>query len=113
MSWHKSRKRRPAKWVGYVGLTESAVRSMLDKFWHRRHMDPDSGMTFWNTGRAMIYGAAIGCAAAAVKLFAPWSEPHTLLAVAEELVGAALAFALLCGLAAALRNFIARRLGSL
>jgi hypothetical protein len=31
-------------------------------------------------------------------------------AVARELIGAALAFALLCGVAAALRNFIARRL---
>ena len=58
----------------------------------------------------MLYGAGIGVAAAAVKLFAPWSEPHTTAAIAEELVGAALAFALLCGLAAALRNFIARRL---
>ena len=58
----------------------------------------------------MLYGAGIGAAAAAVKLFAPWSEPHAFPAIAEELVGAALAFALLCGLAAALRNFIARRL---
>lgn len=69
-------------------------------------------MTLWNTGRSMLYGAGIGAVAAAVKLFAPWSEPHTTAAIAEELVGAALAFALLCGLAAALRNFIARRLDS-
>jgi hypothetical protein len=48
--------------------------------------------------------------AAAFKLLAPWSGPHSLVTIAEELVGAALAFGLLCGLAAALRNFIARRL---
>jgi hypothetical protein len=69
-------------------------------------------MTLWNTGRATFYGAAIGAVAAAVKLFAPWSAPHSLVAIAEEFVGAALAFALLCGIAAAVRNFIARRLDS-
>ena len=58
----------------------------------------------------MLYGAAIGVVAAGFKLIAPWSEPQSFLGVAEEMVGAALAFALLCGLAAALRNFIARRL---
>lgn len=67
-------------------------------------------MTTWNAGRAALYGAAIGIAAAAVKLIAPWSGPHTLAMIAKEFVGAALAFALLCGLAAALRNFIAGRL---
>ncbi len=66
----------------------------------------------WNTARATAFGAAIGFAAAAFKLLAPWSEPHSAAAIAEELVGAALAFALLCGVAAALRNFIARRLTS-
>jgi hypothetical protein len=64
----------------------------------------------WNTGRAMAYGAAIGFVAAAFKMFAPWSEPHSTAAIARELVGAALALALLCGVAAALRNFIVRRL---
>jgi hypothetical protein len=64
----------------------------------------------WNTTRAMLYGAAIGIVAAVFRLFAPWSGPHPLFGIAEELVGAALAFALLCGLAAALRNFVARRL---
>jgi hypothetical protein len=67
-------------------------------------------MQVWNTGRAMAYGAVIGLVAAAFKMFAPWSEPHSAAAIAMELVGAALAFALLCGIAAALRNFIARRL---
>jgi hypothetical protein len=65
----------------------------------------------WNTIRAMIYGAAIGFAAAAVKSFAPWSEPRGGgFAAIEEFVGATLAFALLCGVAAALRNFVTRRL---
>jgi hypothetical protein len=67
-------------------------------------------MQAWNTGRATAYGAAIGAAAAAFKLLAPWGGPHSLAAVAREVAGAALAFALLCGLATALRNFVARRL---
>jgi hypothetical protein len=65
----------------------------------------------WNTARATVYGVAIGLAAASVKLVAPWSEPHgSALAIMQEFVGAGLAFGLLCGVAAALRNFIARRL---
>jgi hypothetical protein len=64
----------------------------------------------WNSARATAYGALIGAVAAAFKLFAPWSEPHSLAVMAEEVAGAALAFALLCGVAAALRNFIVRRL---
>jgi hypothetical protein len=58
----------------------------------------------------MLYGALIGGAAAAFKLMAPWSEPHAAAAIAEEITGAALAFALLCGIVAALRNFVVRRL---
>ncbi|HEY1979135.1 MAG TPA: hypothetical protein VGH13_03540 [Xanthobacteraceae bacterium] len=64
----------------------------------------------WNSGRATLYGAVIGGGAAAFKLLAPWGEPHSAAAIAEELTGAALAFALLCGIAAALRNFVVRRL---
>jgi hypothetical protein len=64
----------------------------------------------WNSARASLYGALIGGAAAAFKLMAPWGAPHSAAAIAEELTGAALAFALLCGLAAALRNFVVRRL---
>jgi hypothetical protein len=64
----------------------------------------------WNTARAAIYGVALGLAAAAVKLVAPWSEQHgSSVAVIQEFVGAGLAFGLLCGAAAALRNFVARR----
>jgi len=63
----------------------------------------------------MIYGAIIGAAAAGFKLLAPdslglWGEAHGIAAVARELVGAALAFALLCGMAAAIRNFTVGRL---
>ena len=71
-------------------------------------------MQAWNTARAALYGAGIGVAAAAVKLFAPCTQlsaqPPALSAIAEEFVGAALAFALLCGVAAAVRNHIVRRL---
>jgi hypothetical protein len=63
----------------------------------------------WNTMRATAYGGVIGLVAALVKTFAPWSEVPSGAAIATELIGAALAFALLCGLAAAVRNFILRR----
>jgi hypothetical protein len=75
----------------------------------------------WNTLHAIGYGAAIGLAAAAFKLFGPWgefwgahwAEPQSNAGVAKELIGAMLAFAVLCGLAAALRNFVLRRLSEL
>jgi hypothetical protein len=60
--------------------------------------------------RATAYGGVIGLAAALFKSFAPWSDPQSSAAIAKELIGATLAFALLCGLAAALRNFIMRRI---
>jgi hypothetical protein len=64
----------------------------------------------WKTLRATAYGGAIGLTAALFKSFAPWSHPQSGAAIAKELIGAMLAFALLCGLAAALRNFILRRI---
>ncbi len=68
----------------------------------------------WNTGRAALYGALIGVAAAAFKSFAPFygssAELHSLVTVGKELIGAGLAFALLCAGVAALRNLIVRRL---
>jgi hypothetical protein len=67
-------------------------------------------MRAWNTIRVTVYGGAIGLGAALVKSLAPWSDVQSASAVAKELIGATLAFALLCGLAAALRNFILRRL---
>jgi hypothetical protein len=59
--------------------------------------------------RATAYGGAIELAAAAAKSFARWNDVQVGFALARELIGATLAFALLCGLAAALRNFILRR----
>jgi hypothetical protein len=64
----------------------------------------------WDTGRAMLYGAAIGFVAAIFKLLAPWGVVHARRAIVMELAGAMLAFALLCGIAAALRNLLAKRL---
>jgi len=63
----------------------------------------------------MAFGAAIGAVAAGFKLLAPaslglWSGAHGIAAIAREIVGAALLFALLCGLAAAVRNFAVGRL---
>ena len=58
----------------------------------------------------MAFGAAIGAVAAGFKLLAPWNQAHAIAAMAREIVGAALAFALLCGLAAAARNFAVGRL---
>jgi hypothetical protein len=77
----------------------------------------DSDASPWNIGRVTLYGAAIGAVAAGFKLLAPeslvsWGGSHSAVADAEEIVGASLAFALLCGLAAAARNFIVRRLVS-
>jgi hypothetical protein len=72
----------------------------------RRDADP----TPWNTRRAMVYGAIVGAVAAGFRLIAPWSETHTVAAVAREMIGAALAFALLCGVSAAVRNFAVGRL---
>jgi hypothetical protein len=67
-------------------------------------------MQLWNTTRATAYGAVIGLAAAAIKSFAPWSAAPSGAAIAKEMIGASLAFALLCGLAAAVRNLVQRRL---
>ena len=67
-------------------------------------------MRAWNTMRVTAYGGAIGLSAGLVKSFAPWSYAQSGGAIAKELIGATLAFALLCGLAAALRNFVMRRL---
>ena len=67
-------------------------------------------MREWNTIRATAYGGAIGLAAAAIKSVAPWGAMQSGSAIAKEFIGATLAFALLCGLAAVLRNCIQRRI---
>jgi hypothetical protein len=62
----------------------------------------------WGVVRAAGYGAGIGIAAAVLRLLGPAAAAPP--AHAVEILGAALGFALLCAAAAALRNFIARRL---
>ncbi len=70
----------------------------------------------WSPARAAGCGAMIGVVAGVFKLHGPFhrvsaitAEPG-LIANMSEIAGAAIAFALLCAGAAALRNFIARRL---
>jgi hypothetical protein len=77
----------------------------------RRDADPAP----WSIGRAMVYGAIVGAVAAGFKVMAPGSlvagsGAHAVAGIARELVGAALAFALLCGIAAVSRNFVVGRL---
>ncbi len=62
----------------------------------------------WSVARAAAYGAGIGALAAAFKTFALHQDGAA--AHLWEIAGAALAFALLCAGAAALRNVLARRL---
>ena len=64
----------------------------------------------WSVARAAAYGAGVGALAALIKAFGPMREPASAAAHAVEVAGAALAFAILFFAAAALRNFIARRL---
>jgi hypothetical protein len=66
------------------------------------------GARAWSLARAAAYGAGIGALAALVKIFA-LRQGGAAVAPFWELAGAALAFALLCAGAAALRNFLARR----
>jgi hypothetical protein len=63
----------------------------------------------WSLTWAAAYGAGIGVLAALVKVFALHLRGAAG-APLWEIAGAALAFALLCAGAAALRNFLARRL---
>jgi len=69
----------------------------------------DEGAQDWRLTRAAAYGAGIGAAAALFKMLGPLGEriwdPSKFL----ELVGAAIAFALLCSGAALVRNMLARR----
>jgi hypothetical protein len=67
------------------------------------------GVRAWNVARAAAYGAGIGAIAALLKTFGLTHTidlgPGTL----SQVLAASLAFALLCAGAAALRNFVARR----
>ncbi len=67
------------------------------------------GTRAWSVRRAAAYGAGIGTLAAFFKTFGPLREAGSVPADFLEIIAAALVFALLCA-AAALHNFIARRL---
>jgi cbb3-type cytochrome oxidase subunit 1 len=66
----------------------------------------------WNVAHAACYGAVIGLLAAIFKIFGPLraGAPFNLFGNLTEIVLAAIAFALLCVAAAALRNYVVRRL---
>jgi hypothetical protein len=66
------------------------------------------GARAWSFARAAAYGAGIGALAASFKIF---GLRHDSAGAAQvwEVAEVALAFALLCAGAAALRNFLARR----
>jgi hypothetical protein len=71
----------------------------------------------WSVTRAMAYGAAIGAVAALFKTLGPFRSAvagrglaASLTAGMLEIAAAMIAFAVLCGGASAVRNFIARRL---
>jgi hypothetical protein len=63
----------------------------------------------WNVGRAAAYGAAIGAIAGLFKTFRMVHTGDPAPGSVLQVFAASLAFALLCAGAAALRNFIARR----
>jgi len=62
----------------------------------------------WSVPRAAAYGAGVGALAALFKTLGPLHEAGSASANVLQIAGAALAFALLCAGAAALRNFTAR-----
>ena len=66
------------------------------------------GVRAWSLARAAAYGAGIGALAALLKIFALRHESAGAAQI-WELAEVALAFALLCAGAAALRNFLAQR----
>lgn len=76
------------------------------------------GVRAWSVTRAAGYGAALGALAGLFKTLGPLraavgmstSVADSLTASLPEIAAAAIAFALLCAAASALRNFIARRL---
>jgi hypothetical protein len=62
----------------------------------------------WSIARAAAYGAALGVALGSLKTLA--LSHQAIAASVPEIAGAALGFAALCAVAAALRNVLARRL---
>lgn len=71
---------------------------------------PGTGRRLWRVRRAVLYGAILGAVAALIKMFAPGAEARATAAIVREIAGAAAVFAILCAVAAGLRNFIVRRL---
>jgi hypothetical protein len=70
------------------------------------------GARAWSIARAAAYGGGIGAVAALFKTFGPEREAGLSTANFVEIAAAAFGFALLCSVAAILRNFIVRRLVS-
>jgi hypothetical protein len=96
---------------------QASPKEMVEpKMLPRFYLSPDKSQA-WSVAHAAIYGAGIGLAAALLKAFALF---HGMVGISgrsvavldnlPEIVGAALGFAALCALAAALRNFLARQL---
>lgn len=73
---------------------------------------PGNSDRAWNVIHAACYGAVIGALAAMFKTFGPLhaNAPFNLTGNLTEIALAAIGFALLCVGAAALRNYIVRRL---
>jgi len=69
---------------------------------------PAAGQRLWRIGRALLYGAMLGVVAALIKIFTPGAEPRTTAAIVREILGAAVGFAVLCAVAAMLRNYVVR-----
>ncbi len=68
------------------------------------------GTRVWSVRRAAAYGGGMGALAAFFKTLGPLRNAGSVPADFLEITAAALGFALLCAGAAALHNFIARRL---
>jgi uncharacterized membrane protein len=64
----------------------------------------------WSVSRAAAFGAVLGALAAIFKMLELVHHGDALAAKLIEIPAAALAFALLCALAAALRNVLVQRL---
>jgi len=64
----------------------------------------------WNVPRAAAAGAAVGLAAALFRTLGPLHAHGFHTAAVVETVGAVVGFALLCAVAALLRNLVARKL---
>jgi hypothetical protein len=70
------------------------------------------GARAWSVARAAAYGSGIGAVAALFKAFGPGREAGLGATNFVEIAATAFGFALLCSVAAILRNFIVRRLVS-